>query len=345
MDTDGISQIVNFDFKKEYGPTITIFICIHNNLNIFPIELIQLIINICTDTEFHWRSIALWKEMLFSGALDNSLVKHKNNPTKKLITKFHSTVSINSTRIGNKYSFRFPKLHLNKYVYKNLRFSSILDSNAIEKCELIVGGSMIDTIYGITFKTLRYLYKICDNTVLPFSFCKDIEYIPQCIPEIDININLCKNIDNVNLLVDIYEICNSEYNPTKFVCTDIITQHQLNKGKMSPKGLSVNFKYMVNYIIIHIPNGKLIDFKLLFNGTNSNITATHMFKYDGMYIIPFTKSLDQEYFTTYGINFSRLDSVTLTMDIDGINNQVSVFAINYNEIRMGCYGYNLQYLH
>lgn len=243
---------------------------------------------------------------------------------------------------NNKYSFRFSKLNLNKYVYKNLRFSSNVDANTIEKCELIVGGSPIDTIYGITFETLRYLYKISDNSMLPFSFCKYNEYITQCIPEIDIHIYLGKNTDNFNLSVDIYEICNPEYNPTKFRCSDIITQLQLNKGKILARELSLNFKHMVNYIIINVPNGKLKDFKLLFNGVKSNITITHMFKYDDNYIIPLTKSLDWEYITTYGINFSRLDTVTLSTDIVGIADKVRVFAINYNEIIMGYYGYNLQ---
>lgn len=206
-----------------------------------------------------------------------------------------------------------------------------------------MGGSPIDTIYRITFETLRYLYKISDSSILPFSFCKDNKYITQCIPEIDIDIYLDKNIDNFNLSVDIYEICNPEYNPTKFRCSDIITQLQLNKGKMLARGLSLDFKHMVNYIIINIPNGKLKDFKLLFDGVESNITITCMFKFGNNYIIPLTKSLDWEYITTYGINFSRLDTVTLCMDIDGISDKVSVFAINYNEIIMGYHGYNLQY--
>lgn len=342
--SNDILQMVNSDFFKENELSIMTFICAFKHIDVFPTELLKYIIYMWKNTEIHWRLVALWKGFM-PGSMDNHLKNHKINPVQKLITKFHSTININHHDITPlKRSYRFTSMANSKYVYKNLRFSST-DQSMIKNCELRIGDQLIDNVYGKTFPILRHLYKISDNTVIPFSFCRDNEYIMHTVfHKIDINIDFNFEYKNdLHLFVDIYEICDPDYNPD-FIYSDIMTYQQLigKKNLARDEKILINFDHIINYIIIDTLGEKLIDFKLLFNGIDTNIVISDIFRYDDMYIIPLNKSLNVEYFDKYGINFSRIDFAELILDIDGKNNEnnVNIFAISYNEIRsapsIGC---------
>lgn len=152
-----------------------------------------------------------------------------------------------------------------------------------------------------------------------------------------------KRANNFHLLIDIYEITDNKFDSKKFIDSSVITQEQydgryvlLLDKEILFHTYKLDFKYVVNYIVIYITSGKITEFKLLFDGIDSNITISDMFMCDNKYIIPFTKSLNKENIDLYGINFSEIKNATLILYIDDkplfTDEYVYISAINYNAI-------------
>jgi len=112
-----------------------------------------------------------------------------------------------------------PKLELSKFVYKNLRFMDTKWNDLVNSCEINYCGSRVDMIYDRVFKSSETNYGITDESVLPFSFCIDPEYLRE---DLEVNINIvivfnCGLFDLIfqkefHMLVDIYEIIESKDN-------------------------------------------------------------------------------------------------------------------------------------
>lgn len=331
---------------EKYEPYISTFICVMERLDILPPELIQLIVDAYIHIDKDWDEVMYWKK-IFSANQDTDLKQYKSNPSTKLNTKFYETsildCAVDLVSRQDRYfrcNFVFPKSHLNKYVYKNLRLTCDTHNIYIEDCEIDWRGYCVDKINLEMFQTLRHLYKIVDDTILPFSFCRDGEYFMPSSAEIQARIMFKpghKDLSNFKLLVDIYEITDTNFDSANFICNNVATRQIFTGGENRDIGqlckYKLNFSNVINYIIIHLSNDTLKNFNLRFNGINTSFDMSNIIKYDNKYIIPFTKSLDITHYDDYGINFSKIDNPYLTLDIDGeVDSIVNIFAISYGDI-------------
>lgn len=258
---------------------------------------------------------------------------------KTVNLEFHAGGFIGS---GRRVTFMFPKLESSKFVYCNLRLKDSKWNNVIRSCELELAGARADKVYGKVLKTLRYVYGIKDETVLPFSFCRDGEYL--AVNKSDVRLNIEFDVysdpiygDDFELLVDVYSIENGPYfNPVEFNRDRAITQLQftgteITSGREVEK-FKLDFNYLVNFLIVSFSNNRPEKIDLLFNGHDTNINLENMIQYDDHYIIPFTPSLDLNNFSTYGIDFSKIDNPQLNIWLENKSNtcQVCIYAVNYN---------------
>lgn len=293
----------------------------------------------------YWQNIQKYKEKYFGAQDEHFKNNYPNNNKVNLI--YNKTVVIEPLGvIGENRScrFEFPKLDANKFVYKNLKLNSNQYDNIINKCILECNGSYLDTIYGRTFKTLRYLYNIEDSTILPFSFNIGDDFLSN---NISTNINMQfsnGDLSGFELSVDIFEIDDDNFNEYTFTYNNIITQCQYNGMEVVSKGSNVakykvQYNHVMNYILVSIPNTNINHIILQLDGYNVvDISTENILCYDNHYIIPLTKSLHHDYINTYGINFSRCDNSVLCLKYDVItdesNTPLYIYGISSNAIKI-----------
>ncbi len=250
---------------------------------------------------------------------------------------------------GRQIKFIFPQLKSNKFVYKNLRLNDTKWNNYIEYCTLESSGSELDKIYGRVCKTLRYLYDITDDTILPFSFCRTDEYFPKS--DIVTYILFEKNIpdDDFSLEVDIYEIMDPDFDPDTFVYNNAVTQIQFT-GEESLCNCNcakfrLDFNHVVCYLILSITNNTPKYINLRLGGTDTHIALADAIVYDDHYIIPLTVSLDKEFINTFDIGFGRIDHAQLDINLENcstnLDDVVYIYALNYNGIEIRSNGLSL----
>lgn len=279
-------------------------------------------------SDSYWTAVKELKAKYFKGIdeyLKGTYVGINN--TEKVI--FKETIQIDTMgviRSGAVCKFPFPILPSNKFVYKNLRMNSNKFNTIIERCELECNGCVIDKIYGRAFNALKYVYSITDDTLFPFDFCRDGQYLPnnlttyiyiRFIPE-EFNMNM----DDFSLSVDIYEIDNPDFNLSNFAYNGIIStceftgiEHALRSCNSSK--IKLNFNNIINYIMVSIPNATINRILLQTDGyTMCAIPIADMFCYDNHYIIPFTPELNAEHITIHGINFSSINTTIIMVDYE-----------------------------
>lgn len=270
----------------------------------------------------YWTKIKELKGKYY-GAQDEYFMNNFTDKNEKL--SYHKTIKIEANgSIGpNKScSFPFPKLECDKFVYKNLRFTSNNYDNIINKCTLECNGSNIDTIYGRVFKTLRHIYNIENDTFIPFYFCTGNEYLPKndsC--KVYIRFEPFTNIVNdFSLSVDIYEIIDDNFEQNSYDKIVSFCQHTGCETMKTNPTFRLDFNHVINHIIVSVPNGNPKNISLLFDNDVVCFPTEEIDFYDNHYIIPFTPSLNKENINNYGINYSRVDSPKITIEIDNNTN-------------------------
>jgi len=239
-------------------------------------------------------------------------------------------VNTNTKRVTIELPDHYTKLK--EFAYKNLRFDSNCDYD-IHYCSLINNGNYdyIDKIYGKSFKVLRHMYGIKDQTVIPFHFCADGNWLP--IPLVP-NFKLCFSLNNnkeFKLLVDVYELERDIYPKPKLwekdtprfdyqmmqcqhtgpeLCSNKITKFRLDYNNPMTHlllNLPAPFEKMIlqfnGHDVITVDN--TIDKNRYYHDDHKSCEIKDVEIYDNHYIIPFTKSKRS------GINFSRIDNITL----------------------------------
>lgn len=346
MESDSILRRWYLSRQKEY----IFIICFLNYYDTLPADVVKYIIYLYTDT--YWDNILRLKAKYYG--TEDAYVEKYNHMSHKLNIKFHETMTISGTRNGDRCELVFPKSDLNKYVYKNLR--TVTNFDTVRCYELQQSGCQLDKIYVKTFPSLQFIYDMPDKSILPFSFCKNNEYLIAN----DINTyiycfskwNIAVVYEEITLLVDIYEIIDDmeisycvdgisrKIEPEKSESHSLITQTQFTGEDIIynytlPGTYRLNFNYVINYIIIDIPKGAPINFHLTLGEMYPNFSMLDACIYNNQYIIPFTKFLNN---FNYGINFSTIRNQILTIQFDqninyDRNDCIAVYAVGYNGIQ------------
>lgn len=292
------------------------------------------LINVMENNDVYWNEISTLKKIYY-GEEDAYVEKHIDNQYRPNL-KYYGTYSldqINDTtakalitnpRLGITYIF--PKINLKKFVYKNLKLE-----DKIEFCQLEQNGIPIDKIDGVIFPTLRLLYGITNNKIVPFSFCKENEFL---LPSIwNTKLIVYVNNKNINISVDIYEIIDD----CERLSDMIITQVQSTGKQTTHRCNRLCFVHLINYIIVYLSKGTLRRFLLQFNGCDIPISIADVTYYNGQYIIPLAKYLTNN--AEYGINFSTIGSIFINFFYDTEydftdNDYLCVYGVNYNGIKI-----------
>lgn len=295
-----------------------------------------------TKSDSYWTAVKELKAK-YTGRMDEYLKDPYTgiNNTEKVT--FKETIQISTTgviRSGSVCEFPFPILTSNKFVYKNLRIASNKFNHIIERCQLECYGCIIDSCYGRTFNVLRHIYSITDDTLFPFDFCRDGNYFPN-------NTTMCAYIrfipgdfnmstDDFSLSVDVYEIDNEDFNSDAFVYDGIISVCEFTGKEFTSKScnsckIKLNYKHIINYIMVSIPNSTINRIQLQMDGytpqgleptsmevdyTLYEIPITAMACYDNHYIIPFTPELNLEHIYTHGVNFSSINTAMIMINYE-----------------------------
>lgn len=273
----------------------------------------------------YWEEISKLKKIYY-GEEDAYVDKHINSqyrPKMKYYGTYHLKQINNTTYI-------FPKINLEKFVYKNLK-----SNGEIESCQLEQNGKIIDNIDGVIFPTLRLLYGITDVNIIPFSFCKENEFL---LPSIWNTKLIIHTNNNINLSVDIYEIIDDcERLPVGVLPDMIITQVQSNGKQTVHRHYRLCFLHLINFIIIYLPKGLISSFRLQFNGHDSPITILDTIYHNNQYIIPLAKYLTND--GVHGINFSSADNVYINLWFDAgekltDDDYLCIYGVSYNGIKI-----------
>ena len=292
----------------------------------------------------YWQNIQKYKEKYFGSQDEHFKSNYPNNNNnvklvyqKTIILEPHGSIGEN-----RKCCFSFPELDTNKLVFKNLRLNKNYD-DVIHSCEISCGGSMIDKVWGRTFKTLRYLYNIDDPTIIPFYFNMNNEYFPNnASTQIYMHFS-SGNLDGFELSIDIFEIDDSNFDENNYTYDNIIVQCQNTGPEIASNGTNVgkyrlDYNHVMDYILLSIPDTTINHIILQLDGYNAiDMSTENLVCYDNHYIIPMTKSLNCDNIITYGINFSRCDNTILCIKHNTIINSSSnvyIYGISHNAIKV-----------
>lgn len=268
----------------------------------------------------YWEEISKLKKTYY-GEEDAYVEKHIGTPYRPKM-KYHGTYPLEQI---NCITYLFPKINVEKFVYKNLK----LDGE-IESCQLEQNGKIIDNVDGVIFPTLRLLYGITDVNIIPLSFCKENEFL---LPTIWNTKLIVHTNNNINLSVDIYEIIDDCERLTDM----IITQIQSNAKQIAYRYYRLCFLHLVKFIIIYLPKGLISRFRLQFNGHDTHITILDTIYHNNQYIIPLAKYLTND--GVHGINFSSADSVYINLWCDAgekltNDDYLCIYGVSYNGIKI-----------
>jgi hypothetical protein len=273
------------------------------------------------NNDVYWEEISKLKKIYY-GKDDAYVEKHIDNQYRPKM-KYYGTYALEQV---NTTTYVFPKINLEKFVYKNLK----LDGE-IEFCQLEQNGTIIDKIDGVIFPTLRLLYGILDEKIVPFSFCKDAEFL---LPSIwNTKLVICTGETHINPSIDIYEIIDD----CEGLSDMIITQVQSTGKQNISRHHRLCFLHLTNYIIVHVSKWTLSRFLLQFNGQDVPIVMDDVTYYNGQYIIPLTKHLAND--AVHGINFSNINGIHINFwPNDGYDfsddDYLCVYGISYNGIKI-----------
>lgn len=283
------------------------------------------------------------------GTEDDYMEKHIITPYKPKM-KYYGTFFLEQI---NENTYLFPKINLEprlatgdseKFVYKNLKS----DTQIEDSCQLIQNGKIIDMIDGEIFSTLRLLYGISDNNILPFSFCKENNFLLPSIWNTKLIINANKNINSeevhtesecnkstFNISVDIYEIVEDCDKISDMVITQIQSLGAESISKMNQRigRYRLCFQHIMSHIIIHLPKGTINKFLIQINGMDLPITISNMKYHNDQYVITLTNNI------THGINFSNINHASINIwfgtDYEFIDNDyMCIYGISYNGIKI-----------
>lgn len=271
----------------------------------------------------------------------------KQNYYNQLKTKFIRTQVLEPIRNGQRRSIIFPKETNSKYIYKNLRFPGNNFENKILSCELEIGGSKIDKIYGSVFKILRYLYKINDDCTIPFYFCSDNNYLPIVDSDyrIIIETEIFENLDY--LLIDIYEIIDENIKLSDFLIMQLqfCGEEIIQNNKFLYEN---NFNHVVSHLFIECGINKINNINLKFIEKRKNIDMELNFdkkqiiEYDNHYLINLTKSIEYDDLKNYGINFSIDGQILINFEnID--SKECKIYALSLQAVKINQFFFALYY--
>lgn len=215
---------------------------------------------------------------------------------------------------GRRFCYKLPNLtnyDNERFVYKNLRFSSNKFNKVIESCELSTNDEKIDKIYNNLFLNLRKFYNITDDCVIPFHFCKDFlpgsESTNYCVTMEALTQDKIKEEDLVDfrdlkVLVDVYSYnwekdkeLDLEYMMT---CIEFCGAYKTDKKTDT---FDLMFKQVSNQLIVYCEDTKVEELSLFLYGINSGISLADLDNYDNHYIIKFSDTVN---FT--GLNFGNV---------------------------------------
>lgn len=327
---------IEHDFYSSHKKECIPLICILNGFDIFPLEVTRHIISMYIN--IYWTSIKKLHNKYYTPDNDK-LIKYHNQKSKNMT--YYKTVTVDTR--GDNRNWTFPKLE-SGFVYKNLRFSDGKNNDDfLHKC-VIAHGNKIEQIMESQFQILRYIYGITNPNILPFSFCKQNEYLESDSSDVYISIIVKNQYGNIkhayfSLDMDIYKINDFHHNPfyTNIQIreiTPIDTKVQItNNGN-----LLVNYDlcdsiydhYAVSHIILSFTENTIIDVNLLFNGINSGIKVNDLVYCDNKYIILLSNS------DVHGIYFFSKQKTNITLSVTGKrnkDNRINAYLMYYNIVK------------
>lgn len=228
-----------------------------------------------------------------------------------------------------------------KYVYKNFRISSSKFNKCINHIILDVGGSKHDKVYSNVFKVLRHIYGIEDETVVPFYFNTEGNYLP-ILTYFDTRFHLefteegDEDLDELGFYIDLYEReepCEGKHPSLEYMIMQLLYTGE-EQIKNTDVLLRLHFHSVCTHLIFNIPNKKLSEFKLLLDKEDTGLTLEDAEVYDDHYIVSLTRSLKFKDLVKSGINLSGQKS-KMSFKFDDDKESVSrVYALGMNVIRV-----------
>jgi hypothetical protein len=228
----------------------------------------------------------------------------------------------------------FPNDLSNQMVCKNLRFNNKKWNECIEWCCFECQGYQLDKIYGRIFPTLRYIHNINDESTLPFSFCRDNDYISYPLYHttrfyFEFNENFLTDC-RFELLIDVYD----KVNPYHEIKSQEIFQTQFTgeDPAMDKNGkYRFGFHSPISHLIFGYDNAKIEKLDVYLDGRKTVINLDNAIEYDNNYIVPLSKSNCKD-----GINFSHLSNdiahvIFSKYQDDGL---FYCYALSQNVVRM-----------
>ena len=234
----------------------------------------------------HFANVKEYKKNYFHETVDKYF--QETNLNKPMDMVYVNTYTLTPTFYNKYIRFAFPNFQSNKIVFKNLRLMDNKLNNLIDQCTFDVAGSHIDIIYGKVFDLLRYIYGITNESVLPFSFCRNNDYCPN-MDNGSVVIQLNQNIVpfDFNLQVDVFEV----NEPTNI--NNLLIQLQFSGEEDICSGhckYKINFNNQVCFLVME-SDATIDRFKLQIDGWDfDNYNMENMIKYKNYYILPLTPS-------------------------------------------------------
>lgn len=287
----------------------------------------------------YWLTIRCYQKLYENKrdhVLTSPLFLENHNKYEDAKMHFVETITLEpqkaSQYIGCDIVFVLPMLQWDNskpFAYKKIRFDNYDYSSNIDHCELEYGGMRHQYIDGTMFKTLRHIYEILDESIIPFQYCSGKNWLPSInYHECRINVKL-KSMINFNLLVDIWKLDEDFYDYRLRKLKDNLHYKILESNK------NINIKInkdinsdvyhfdgtgIVTHLIFDVPEFiniiKIVmdnkDFMVINTGSYNNklYTLNHPKQYNGHYIIPITKN------SYSGINFSNIKEIKIITHSD-----------------------------
>lgn len=244
---------------------------------------------------------------------------------KKL--RYTDTVKLFSTMGGPGYGRRFTfDLPNRNCVYKNLRFSSDGFNKVISRCELEVNDLRLDMLPNYTFGTLRRIYGIYDDSVIPFHFCTPYNSLPssehtrysvimEAFTEDQIDPSDKMDFNDLYILVDVhtYEF-DEPINDLEYKMLSVRADAFGFTSDRYDEQFHQFFKGDYSHIIVYSPDRKMDYFVIVPERGNPNACICDAVNLDNHHII----RLDESIFEGVSLNEPIIDVVFNKDTTDGI---------------------------
>lgn len=215
--------------------------------------------------------------------------------------------------------------------FTNLRYNNGQNyDNYIKNVTLEINGMHIEKIRGKDMDRLRGLYGIEDRTIIPFSLLTKNVIIHDCYKSIRIIVEHNNLPENMELICDNYELDSQDFygefgGNICYKSTFFQTQYYKQPCLPNENTLTINlpFNNQCYYIFVDCDNIKSM--KLTINGD----VAQTLEPIENVF--EFTPSLAKKDMEKYGINLSRIDVLTLTVELTSNTDNIDVLAITTNQ--------------